>query len=177
MKRRAALLKGVNVGGNRKLPMAELNLLVERLGYGAVRTLLASGNVVFDAAGDAAEIEARLEAALADIGCKTDVLVRDAAEIAAVIAANPFPDAAADHPSHLIVSFHREPFPTERIAVALEANSGPERLAAVGRELFADYPYNIGDSKLDRAMAQAKFPRLATGRNWNTVLKLRDLLG
>ncbi|MDV3458707.1 DUF1697 domain-containing protein [Sphingomonas sp. HF-S4] len=176
MKRWAGLLKGVNVGGNRKLPMAELRVLVEGLGYDNVKTLLASGNVVFDAPGAAADIVAKLEAALAEHGCKTDVLLRDLAEIDAVIDANPFAYAAEDHPSHLLVVFHRDPFPGGLIDKVAEIYTGPEHLHAEGRELFVDYPENIGESKLDRAMAKLKFPALATARNWNTVQKLRALL-
>jgi uncharacterized protein (DUF1697 family) len=176
VKRWAALLKGVNVGGNRKLPMAELRTLVEGLGYGNAKTLLASGNIVFDAPGTADAIIAKLEAALAGHGCKTDVLLRDLAEIDAVIAANPFPEAAADHPSHLLVVFHRDSFPAGLIDKVAEIYTGPERLHAEGRELFIDYPENIGESKLDRALVKLKFPALATARNWNTVGKLRALL-
>ena len=87
MKRWAALLKGVNVGGNRKLPMAELRALVEGLGYANAKTLLASGNIVFDAPGAADAIVTRLETALADHGCKTQVMLRDLDGIDAVIAA------------------------------------------------------------------------------------------
>ncbi|AQR74701.1 DUF1697 domain-containing protein [Sphingomonas sp. LM7] len=176
MKRWAALLKGVNVGGNRKLPMAELRVLVEALGYINTKTLLASGNIVFDAPDTAAEIVAKLESALAGHGCKTEVILRDLNEIDAAIAANPYPDAAADHPSHLLVVFHRDPFPTGLIDKVAEIHTGPEQLHAEGRELFIDYPENIGESKLDRALAKLKFPALATARNWNTVGKLRAML-
>jgi len=176
VKRWAALLKGVNVGGNRKLPMAELRALVEGLGYANAKTLLASGNIVFDAPGAADAIVTRLETALADHGCKTQVMLRDLDGIDAVIAANPFPEAAADHPSHLLVVFHRDPFPSGLIEKLPEIYTGPERLHAEGRELFIDYPENIGESKLDRALAKLKFPAVATGRNWNTVGKLRAML-
>jgi uncharacterized protein (DUF1697 family) len=176
VKRWAALLKGVNVGGNRKLPMADLKAVVAELGFGEVKTLLASGNVVFTAGGDAAAITATLEAALAKHGCKTDILLRDAADLRAIAAANPFEDAARDHPNHLLVLFHREPFPTELLDKIPEIYQGPERLQAVGRELYVDFADNIGDSKLPQAMAKANFPKLNTGRNWNTVNKLALLL-
>ncbi|MET0308846.1 MAG: DUF1697 domain-containing protein [Sphingomonas sp.] len=175
MKRWAGLLKGVNVGG-RKLPMAELKALVEGLGFGEVRTLLASGNVVFAAEGEAAAIERKLEAALAAHGLKTDVLVRDLGELAAILAANPYPDAAAAHPNHLLVHFHREPVPDAPFAALPGLYSGPERLHAIGRELYIDYPEDVGHSKLPQAMAKAKFPKLATARNWNTVNKLAAML-
>ncbi|NML07976.1 DUF1697 domain-containing protein [Sphingomonas sp. G-3-2-10] len=176
MKRRAALLKGVNVGGNRKLPMADLRKLVEDLGYGDVKTLLASGNVVFDAPGEATALETKLEAALETLGVKTDILIRDAADIAKIIEDNPFADAAKDHPNHLMVHFHRDPFPDGLIERIPDLYEGPERLHAVGRTLYVDFPRDIGHSKLPQAMARAKFPKLNTARNWNTVTKLLAML-
>lgn len=174
----AALLKGVNVGGNRKLPMAELKALLERLGYANVTTLLASGNIVFDATErDPRVIETRLEAALATIGLTTDILVRDRAELDAVIAASPYPDAAAKRPSHYLVAFHRNPVPDGLIERVSESHAGRERLTAIGRELYVDYADGVGTSTLPQTMAKLKFPKLATARNWNTVLKLRGLLG
>jgi uncharacterized protein (DUF1697 family) len=173
----AALLKGVNVGGNRKLPMVELKALVESLGYMNVKTLLASGNVVFDCdEGNGAALETVLERALETLGLNTDIVVRNLADIERVIAAHPFPDAAVDHPSHYLVAFHRDPVPDGLIELVPDIYTGPERLQAIGRELYLDYADNIGDSKLPQAMAKLKFPKLATTRNWNTVLKLRDLL-
>jgi len=174
MMRWAALLKGVNVGGNRKLPMADLRDFLTGLGLGDVKTLLASGNVVFDAQEkDAAKLEAYLEGeAKAKLGLDTGWLLRSHAELAGVVKANPFPDAATAHPNHLLVHFHRDPFPTSLLPLA---HDGPERLAAHGRELYVDYPDDVGHSKLPQAMSKAKFPKLVTARNWNTVLKLVEL--
>ena len=178
MKRWAALLKGVNVGGNRKLPMADLKAFLEGLGLTDVKTLLASGNVVFSAKeSDAAALEARIEKAAAEqIGLTTEFLLRDAADLDRVIAANPFAQAAADHPNHLLVAFHRDAFPAGLAEAAMQLNEGPERLHAIGRELYIDYPEDIGHSTLHKAMAKLKFPKVATARNWNTVGKLRALL-
>ena len=174
MKRWAALLRGVNLGG-RKLLSADLKALAEALGYARVETLLASGNVVFDSADAAAQIVEKLEAALLAHGLKTDIMVRDLAEMRAVIAANPYPQAAADHPSHMLVTFHRDPFPADSLA---RLEPGPERLHAIGRELYADYISQQGmrDSKLLQTMGKAKFPKIATARNWNTVNKLAEML-
>ena len=171
----AALLKGVNVGGNRKLPMADLRAFLEGLGLTDVKTLLASGNAVFDAGEkDAGKLEARLEKeARAELGLDTGWLLRSHAELAAIVKANPFPDAAKAHPNHLLVHFHRDAFP--KALLDGFAHDGPERLVAHGRELFVDYPEDVGHSKLPQAMNKAKFPKLATARNWNTVLKLVEL--
>jgi uncharacterized protein (DUF1697 family) len=172
----AALLKGINIGG-KKIPMTELKALIEGLGYNDVKTLLASGNVVFTCGEtDGAALEKALEAALAGWGLKTDVMVRNLKELQAVIAANPFPDAAKDHPNHLLVAFHRDPVPDGLIGKIPDIYDGPERLKAIGRELYVDFPVDVGHSKLLPAMAKLKFPRIATMRNWNTVGKLADLL-
>jgi uncharacterized protein (DUF1697 family) len=170
----AALLRGVNLG-SRKLLSADLKALAEGLGFGRVETLLASGNVVFDGDQPGAEIETMLEAALLAHGLQTDVMVRNRAEMAAVIAANPYPEAVRDHPSHVLVTFLRDPFPGELIA---RMPPVPELLHANGRELYIDFLSRQGmrDSKLLQAMAKAKFPKVATARNWNTVNKLHDML-
>jgi uncharacterized protein (DUF1697 family) len=173
----AALLKGINIGG-KKIPMTELKALVEGMGCHDVKTLLASGNVVFSCGEeDGAALEKRLEAVLADHGLKTDVVVRNGAELTTVIDGNPFPDAAREHPNHLLVSFHREPVPDGLIGKIPDIYDGPERLKAIGRELYIDFPDDVGHSKLPQAMAKLKFPKIATMRNWNTVGKLRDLVG
>uniref|UniRef100_UPI0035C9DED1 DUF1697 domain-containing protein n=1 Tax=uncultured Sphingomonas sp. TaxID=158754 RepID=UPI0035C9DED1 len=172
----AALLKGVNLNG-RKLPMADLKALVEGLGYSDVKTLLASGNVVFACDEvDGANVEMALEAALRRHGLKTDVVVRTAADLRAIIAADPFPAATKLRPSHVVVVFHREAMPAELLDGLPEIYAGRETLAARGREVYIDYIDGIGESKLPQAMAKLKFPKLATARNWNTVVKLAALL-
>ena len=86
-----ALLRGVNVGGNNKVPMAELKALCEGLGFASVRTYIASGNVVFASEADEGAIRAAIEQALlARYGKPLGVLVRSGAELAAVAAGNPF---------------------------------------------------------------------------------------
>ncbi|MEN3748561.1 DUF1697 domain-containing protein [Sphingomonas sp. HF-S3] len=177
MRRWAALLRGVNLNG-RKLPSADLKAIVESLGYGDVRTLLASGNVLFATDEPEDVIVARLEAAFAAYGLTTDVLLRDRAGIQAAIDANPFVEEAADHPSHLLVVFHREPFPPSALERIPDHHRGPERLQAIGRELYIDFlgSETMRESKLDQAMRKARFPAIATARNWNTVGKLLALL-
>jgi uncharacterized protein (DUF1697 family) len=171
----AVLLKGVNVGGNRKIPMADLRDFLTGLGLTDVKTLLASGNAVFDTdEKDAAKLEARLEQeAKAKLCLDTGWLLRSHADLVAVVKANPFPEAAKEHPHHLLVHFHRESFPQALLDAFI--HDGPERVAAEGRELFVDYPDDVGHSKLPQSMSKAKFPKLATARNWNTVLKLVEL--
>ncbi len=173
----AAMLRGVNLG-KRQLKSAELKAIVEGMGLTDVKTVLASGNVVFEA-GDAKPeaLERDLHAALEKAtGLKSEVFVRNAADLERLIVDNPFPDVARDRPSQLLVTFHREPVGQAPLDWVAERYEGPERLAIVGRELFIDFPDGQGRSDLIPAMAKAKFSKIATGRNWNTVLKLADLL-
>jgi uncharacterized protein (DUF1697 family) len=174
--RRAALLRAVNVGG-RKLPMPDLRRCAEAIGLHSPRTLLASGNLVFEADGSVAELEPMLEEAVAErCGLRTEFLVRDLAEIDAIIAANPFPEAAQERPSRLVVHFHREPLPADYASTLLADRTGSEEIAQCGRELYVDYRDGIGTSTLDRTMKLVRFRRLNTARNWNTVVKLRYML-
>jgi uncharacterized protein (DUF1697 family) len=177
MRRWAALLRGVNLGG-RKLLMADLARLCTELGFDAPRTLLASGNVVFASAAPAREIETALETALASSGLATDVLVRDRAALDDVIRANPFGDAVRDHPSHVLVTFHRAPFPSDALDRLRDVHHGPEQIRAIGRELFVDYGgrAQMQSSTLPASMRKARLPAIATARNWNTVEKLAAAL-
>lgn len=176
--RRAAMLRGINLG-KRQLKSAELKAVVEAMGFTEVRTILASGNVVFEAGAASPEaLERDLHAALEkDIGLKSEVFVRSRADLDRLVADNPFPDEARERPSHLVVSFHREAVDKAAIARLAESYDGPERMVALGRELFTDFPDGQGRSNLIPAMQKAKLSQGNTGRNWNTVLKLRDALG
>lgn len=158
-----ALLRAVNVGGTGKLPMADLRTLCEKAGFRDVRTYIASGNVVFTSELTAKKALVTLEAALAKrLGIATQVLIRTADELEAVMAANPFPEA---EPNRLIVVFLSKEEPLS----AIEGWKIPagERIALVGRELFIHYPDGMGQSKL-----RVPFADQGTGRNLNTVRAL-----
>ena len=161
------LLRAVNVGGSGKLPMADLRAMCEAAGFTDVRTCIASGNVVLRSASTARQVQATLEAALAQYAGKpVGVLVRTAAEMSAVLAANPFPDAA---PNRIVVVFLDQPLPSD----ALDAVSGQagEQLALGAREIHVHYRNGIGDSKLKIPAAKA-----GTARNINTVAKLVEMM-
>ena len=114
MTRCVALLRGVNVGGNKGVPMSELKAVATALSLGDPRTLLQSGNLVFSASDPkTADLERRLEAGIAErIGVKTEVCVRTAATWRRLVEANPFPEAAKDDPSHLLlIAFKSPPSP------------------------------------------------------------------
>lgn len=170
-----AFLRAVNVGGKGAVKMPALKALCEREGFTAVATLLQSGNVVFDAGRlGPAKVEAKLRKAIAEtFGFDTTVMVRKAADLAAIVKANPFPAAARDDPGHLVVLFLAEK-PDAGVGIRLAAiKAGPERMKFVGSELFVHYRAGIGKSKLTNAVIEKALGGIAaTGRNWNTVLKL-----
>lgn len=168
------LLKGINVGGHRRIAMADLRTALTDAGLDAVRTVLASGNVVFEATRtDGAALEARLETALTEgLGVTTHFMVRDAAEWSAMIAANPFPDVAEQVPSRLLVLVMKTHVDRPTATAYLEAYEGPERIEIVGREVFIHYPDGQGAS----ALSLTRFGN-GTARNWNTVVRLATLLG
>jgi uncharacterized protein (DUF1697 family) len=163
-----ALLRAVNVGGTGKLPMAELTAMCAALGFTRVRTYIASGNVVFGSDRDAASVKAALEARLAAYAGKpVAVYVRTALEMAAVLAAHPFPDAA---PNCTLVTFLDAPPPADALDHATHRTS--ERLALGAREIYVDYR-----DRETMAGSRLAIPAAARGtaRNMNTVAKLTQM--
>ena len=171
------MLRGINLG-KRQLKSAELKAVVEGLGFTDVKTILASGNVVLEAGEAKPEaLERDLHAALEkSTGLKSEVFVRNRAELQKLVEANPFPDEARERPSFLVLAFHRDPVDKAAIARLAESYAGPERMVAIGRELFTDFPDGQGRSNLIPAMQKAKLSQ-GTARNWNTVQKLLAALG
>ena len=162
-----ALLRAVNVGGTGKLPMAELRRIAGELGLGSPRTFIASGNLIFTSGRQAEEIREHLEDRLAAyMGKPVAVMIRTADEIAAVAAANPFPDAPG---RRVLVTFLAEPPPASALAEARGLDG--ERLALGTREIYVDYCGRLlGRSKL-RIPAAAN----GTARNMNSVAKLVEM--
>jgi uncharacterized protein (DUF1697 family) len=163
-----ALLRAVNVGGTGKLPMTELKAICEAAGFERVKTYIASGNVVFTSTFSEGEVKAALEAKLADYAGKpVGAAVRTAAEMAAILKANPFPDAA---PNRTVAIF----LDTATTADALHHTVGrkDEECALGIREIYVHYPSGQGDSKLRIPAAKA-----GTARNMNTVAKLAEMAG
>ena len=173
-----ALLRAINVGGRGKVAMSDLRDLMAGLGFDDARSLLQTGNLVFDGGGrKAAELETLLEReASAQLGLRTDFLVRTAAEWKRVVSENPFEDEAERDPGHLVVIFLKSAPKAADVRALQAAITGPEVLRAKGPQLYATYPDGIGRSKLTIARIESKLGTRGTGRNWNTVMKIRDLV-
>lgn len=172
-----ALLKAVNLGNHNKLGMVELRALFAALGMQDVRTLLQSGNVVFRCRRRSAGLEALFETeATRQLGFATSFFVRNADDWRTIVAANPFPAEARTGPSHLQVLLLKSAPAPHAITDLEAAIRGRERVHVHGRHAYAVYPDGIGKSRLTTALIERKLGTQVTGRNWNTVCKLADLL-
>lgn len=171
------LLRGINVGGKNKLPMADLRAILGELGLDNVATYIQSGNAVARSTRKLAKSFAKkLSDAIEDAhGFAPDVLALTQAELEAAIDANPFPQATQD-PKTLHVFFLEKPAAPARLedVEALAAKS--ERFALTDAAFYLWAPDGIGRSKLAARVEKALGVR-GTGRNWRTVLKLREMCG
>ncbi|MEV2250642.1 DUF1697 domain-containing protein [Streptomyces sp. NPDC050147] len=174
----AALLRGINVGGSKKVPMAELRTLLDGLGFGDVRTHLQSGNAVFTyAATDENALAARVSEAIGKhFGFAVDVLVRDGAYLKAVADACPFPAASLEG-RQLHVTYFSEPVDATRLDTIDQAAFLPEEFRLGDRALYLYAPDGLGRSKLGEVLSRPALFKgvVATSRNWNTVAKLVQL--
>jgi len=170
-----ALLRGVNVGGKKKIAMAELRSLFSSLGFEDVVTYIQSGNVVFRGTdGDADEISARIEREIARVfGMDPAVLLRTPAELEKIVERNPY--RTHNDPSELhLVFLNRTPAATA--AADLDPGRSPgDEFALHGREIYLYLPNGAGRSKLTIDYFERVLGARATQRNWNTLRKLLEL--
>ncbi|HJT17884.1 MAG TPA: DUF1697 domain-containing protein [Thermoanaerobaculia bacterium] len=158
----AALLRAVNVAGHQPITMADLRAIAEKLGFQNVSTILASGNLIFEGKTTEAVLESKLH---------TDVFLRSAREMEAIVAANPFPTEAKDDPGRLVVLFLKKDADGATLQKAIK---GREIARGKGEQIYVYYPDGQGRSKLTNSLIEKTLATRATARNWNTVLKLRD---
>jgi uncharacterized protein (DUF1697 family) len=169
-----ALLRAVNLGPHNRISMADLKAVAEGCGFSGARTLLQSGNLVFEAKAKAsAALEKVLEGALAkELGLKTPVVVRSAAEWRAALDENPFPNEAKSDPSHLVVMSLKAKCDKTALTELSRAIVGREQVKMSGQQLYFVYPDGIGESKLTAALIEKKIGVVGTARNWNTAHKI-----
>lgn len=170
------LIRAVNLAGKNALPMAGLREMLAELDLGNPRTLLQSGNAVFESPKKPAALEPLLEKATAKrFGLVTAFFVRTSDEWDGAIAANPFPREAKADPAHLLV-MPLKSVPTAAQVEALRAAiKGRERVEVRGRHAYLVYPDGIGRSKLTNVLIESRLGTPGTGRNWNTAQKLAAL--
>ena len=170
-----ALLRGINVGKAKRVAMADLRALIEGLGYAKARTLLNSGNAVFDAPGVAAgEAAARIEHGLVErLGVSSRVVVVTTEELGEIVAENPLLERATDH-ARFMVGFVVEPGDLRRLDAQAGEDWAPAALAVGSLAAYLWLPGGLIDSPLAQAVGRALKDRV-TLRNWTTTTKLLAL--
>jgi uncharacterized protein (DUF1697 family) len=182
MPRYVALLRGINVGGRNRVAMADLRLLAETLGHTEVATYIQSGNVLFTSPDtDCGAIADVLEQAIAQsLAVRPAVVVLSRADLARVIADNPFPDET--NPKCLHAIFRRRDLAPEAVAAVGEAQrrarakGSRDEAVPVGRALFLRTPDGLGRSELAAQLARSAVQADGTARNWSTVTRLMAML-
>ena len=172
-----ALLRAVNLAGHNRVAMADLRGMLSDLGFANPRTVLQSGNAVFESESSTGKkLEQVLERATAErLGVDTNYFVRTADQWRSIVADNPFPEEARDDPAHLLVTLLKDTPTRARLTALQHAITGREVVRAMGDHAYVVFPDGIGRSRLTTAVTEKHLGTRATGRNWNTVLKLDTL--
>ena len=173
-----SLFKGINVGGNHQVKMADLKALHESLGLTDVLPYIQSGNVVFKSEDtDPTHLRQQIEESFeTTFGFRSAVMLRSLADLQAIIDTNPFQNHPDKEPKWIAVMFlSNSPDETARQAL-LTSYNGPEEIYITGQNMYIYYPDGVGRSKLTTPLIEKKLKTIGTGRNWNTVLQLQTLL-
>jgi uncharacterized protein (DUF1697 family) len=174
-----ALLRGINVGGRNMLAMSDLKNLLTTLHFTNPRSLLQSGNLVFDSGTEQkiTALEALLETEIATrFKGPADVSLRTVPELHTIVANNPFPQEALTDAGHLVVMFFKKALAPDSIQDLQRIIKGRERISPNGRELYITYPDGIGTSKLTNTYIEKYTALRGTARNWNTLQKIAALV-
>jgi uncharacterized protein (DUF1697 family) len=176
--RYAALLRGINVGGNKKVSMAQLRELLGGLSYTEVATLLQSGNAVFTSPKrSSSTLASTIAGAIAaEFGMDVKVMIRTAGELADVVARNPML-GEPENPSRFFVAFLSAAPEPDRVAEIEAESFGADKIWISGSEAFLWCPAGAADTRLSNAVIEKRLRVASTSRNWNTVRKLVRLTG
>lgn len=178
LERYVALLRGINVGGKNKLPMPGLAALFTEAGCAAVQTYIQSGNVVFQAAPEAADsLPAQISALIAErFSLRVSVILRTAEQLAEAFHSNPF--LTQNLPEETLHIMFLADQPSTEKAAGLDSNrSAPDAFIVRGHDIYLHLPSGVADTKLTNAYFDAKLATVSTSRNWKTVTKLVELAG
>jgi len=173
-----ALLRGVNVGGRNRVPMAALRSLATDLGWTDVRSYVQSGNLVFGSAGEPWKLAVKLEMAIEHhSGLSVPVIIRHARDWASYLATNPFPEASEREPNLVMLALSKEP-PREGAMEQLRARATQgERVHQAGDAFWLQYRRDVGRSKLSPGLLDRLVGSPVTTRNWRTVMEIAAMAG
>jgi len=175
--RYVALVRGINVGATRKLPMAELRAVCGEAGFADVATYIQCGNIVLTSNASAAEVAEQLQTLIADrFKLGVPVIVRTAAEWQRYAAGSAFPDAQTERPKLLHLCLSAAPLKAEAVETLAARATAKERIATKNDALWIDFGESVGTSKLTPTLLDKAAGSPVTARNWNTVLALAAML-
>ncbi len=175
MESKVAILRGINVGGKRKILMVDLRTICEKLGFKDVKTYIQSGNVVFKSEKDSAYLEDSLEKTIKkEYGFDVPVIVRSLDELKNSVNNNPFYKANIDI-SHLYLTFLKTKADDEKIKLVNETKCEPDKFVIINKDIYIYCEGKYHKSKLTNNFYEKKLKVGATTRNWKTVLKLLEL--
>jgi uncharacterized protein (DUF1697 family) len=176
MKTFIALLRGINVGGNKSVPMAQLRELCAGLGWKNVQTYINSGNIVFSANGKPAALETQLERAIEKhFGFEVPVIIRAATDWPAYVKTNPFLKACENESKAVMLCLSKTTPKSDALKGLRERAADGERLEHVGDALWIHFANGVARSKLSPALLDRMVGSSVTARNWFTVQKLHEL--
>ncbi|MEE4302652.1 MAG: DUF1697 domain-containing protein [Wenzhouxiangella sp.] len=177
MNMRVALLRGINVGGHNRIPMADLRELCSEIGWEEVATYIQSGNIVFASDREARTLEDELQAAIRDrFGHDVHTLVRTGREWTSLLSSNPFPEASEAEANRVMLGLSKAPL-DPRAAEALQARAtADESVEQRNGALWLYFPNGSARSKLTPVALDRLAGSPVTTRNWRTVVKLQATL-
>lgn len=173
-----SLLRGINVGGNKKIKMADLRELYASLGFQNTKTLLQSGNAVFETdLTDLTEIKHKIENGIQDkYGFDVTVIIRTPEALQAVVDNHPFSDEQVSDPAKMAFVFLSEAPSKDAVDALRDNNPGEEIITYHNCELYIFYTNGMGRSKLDANRIERALKVKSTTRNWNTTQKILNLI-
>ena len=171
------MLRGINVGGHKKVPMERLRNMCEALGFAQVRTFIQSGNLVFCAAKvDAAAVSTKIEKQIAvEFGFPVSVITRTTDELGKAIRGNPFVKESRSEPAKVHIAFLSEVPKADAVKKLATLATSDEQLRQSGREIYFYYRNGMGQAKLTMNVVEKVLSVTVTARNWNTVSKLHEM--
>ncbi len=177
MKKFAALLRGINVSGQKKIKMAELKELFESLSFENVTTYIQSGNVVFHSViNDKAKLKGKIEKAIFDhFGYEVSVLIRARKELIKILNDNPFISAEVDE-TKLYVVFLETKIDSAAEEMLITEKAKEDKFKIAGTEIYLFTPGGFGRTYYNNNYFERKLKLTATTRNWRTVKKLYEIL-
>ncbi|CAN5807680.1 DUF1697 domain-containing protein [soil metagenome] len=171
------LLRGINVGGNKRMKMGDLRDALTAVGLENPRTLLQSGNVVVESSAETSALVDIVETTIqSTFGFHSTVIARTADEFRETLANHPYTAEQIEDGRFAHVGFCRDEPDREGFESLQEAHEGSEEMTLVGRELFVYYPDGSGRSKLTNSVIEKYLATPTTSRNWNTFEKINAML-